>query len=127
MENEKKVSKKYVAAFVPNYLNPGTIIHKLYHRVYGEVCIHPERGDKRLMSNLGLNEIFRAANLKLLEIGYMDVPPWPDTIVTIKQFFGVKEWEVLRIPVDVRPLLPFERVAAPKRILAHHCFALGVK
>jgi len=47
--------------------------------------------------------------------------------VTIKQLFGVKEWKVLRVPIEVKPLLSFERVAEPKRVLAHHCFALGMK
>ena len=50
----KKKSKRYVAAFVPNYLNPGFIVHKLYHKVYSGPCFHPERGDKSLMSIDGL-------------------------------------------------------------------------
>lgn len=123
----KKISRRYVAAFVPNYLNPGTIIHMLYHLIYGGPCTHPERGDKRLMSVQSLIWLFKYAGLEILESGYIDLPPWPDTIVTIKQLFGVKERSVLKIPIDVGQLLPFERIAFPKRIAAHHCYIFGEK
>jgi len=123
----KKISKRYVAAFVPNYLNPGFIVHKLYHKVYGGPCLHPERGDKSLMSIDGLVGVFQQAHLQIKEVGYIDSPPWPDTVITIKQLFGVGEWSVLKIPIDVKPILLLEPIMLPKRIFAHHCYVLGAK
>lgn len=124
----KKISKRYIAAFAPNYLNPGTLVHKLYHQIHGGPCIHPERGDPKWMTLRGLTRLFEASKLQILESGYIDLPPFPDTVVTIKQFFfGEKERVVLKIPIDVRLLLPFERIAFPKWIIAHHCYVLAEK
>jgi hypothetical protein len=123
-----RISRKYVAAFTPNYTNPGTIAHKLYHSLYGNVCVHPERGDKTLMCVEGLKSLFKNAGLKILDAGYVDIPPFPDTVVTVKEFFfGSTSRNVLKIPVNIRGLLPFERIGYPRRIVAHHCYVLGVK
>jgi len=123
----RKISGKYVAAFVPNFLNPGNVIHKLYHNIYDTPCIHPERGNPAYMSVQGLRKLFESAGLKILESGFIDLPPWGDTVVTIKEFFGMKGREVLKIPIDVRWLLPFELIAFPKKIFAHHCYVFARK
>lgn len=127
IEKMKRISQRYVAAFVPNYTNPGTLAHKLYHSIYGGFCTHPERGDRRLMSSRGLITLFENAKLQILESGYMDLPPFPDTVVTIKEFFGSKSRDVLRIPINVQKLVAFERIAFSKRIIAHHCYVFGSK
>ncbi len=124
----KRISKRYVAAFVPNYVNPGTIVHKFYHSVYGGVCVHPERGDKRFMCIHGLEEFFKNAGMRITESGYVDLPPFFDTVVTVKELFGSKgHRDVLKIPINVKGLLPFERISFPKRILAHHCYVVAEK
>jgi len=123
-----RISQKYVAAFTPNYTNPGTIAHKMYHSLYGDVCVHPERGDKTFMCIEGLKSLFKNAGLKILDSGYVDIPPFPDTVVTVKEFFsGSTTRGVLKIPVNVKGLLPFERIGYPRRVIAHHCYVLGVK
>jgi hypothetical protein len=115
-----------VAAFVPNYVNPGTLVHMLYHSIHEDKCIHPERGDKRIMSISGLEKLFKNAGLKIVESGYVDLPPFFDTVVTVKEFLGSKsQRDVLKIPINVKGLLPFERISCPKRILAHHCYVVG--
>ncbi len=121
----RRVSRQYVAAFVPNAVNPGYFVHKVYHLVYGEECLHPERGDGRYMSVHGLASLFESAGIEVLEAGVIDLPPWPDTVVTIKEFFGARGRQMIRVPVDVRFLFPFERIAHPRRIIAHHCYVLG--
>lgn len=122
----KKVSRKYVAVFTPNCLNPGMLIHRFYHLIHRNECNHPERGDKRLMKINGLIKLFESAKLKILEYGYMDIPPWFDTVVTVRQLFSVNsDWAPLEIKVDVKPLIVFESVLKPKSIFAHHCYILG--
>jgi hypothetical protein len=121
----KRISKRYVAVFTPNTLNPGVLIHKLYHLIYEKECTHPERGDPKFMRINGLIELFKWADLKILEYGYIDIPPWPDTVVTIKQFFGRKSWEPIELKIDVRPLLIFEKILRPRALFAHHCYILG--
>ena len=123
----KKISKKYIAAFVPNYSNPGTLIHKLYHLIYKKPCNHPERGDPRLMSMNGLRKLFENVGFNVLEVGYVDIPPFPDTVVTIKEFFGSGGRNALKIPINVKKLLPFEHILFPKFIFAHHCYVFAEK
>jgi hypothetical protein len=122
-----RISSRYVAAFVPNYTNPGTAIHKVYHIIYKGQCNHPERGHRNIMSIHGLWKLFNKAGLVILESGYVDIPPFPDTVVTIKEFFGSKSREVLKIPGDMKKLLPFEERAFPKWLWAHHCYVIGEK
>jgi|YelNatPaOPRAMG01_1025707.scaffolds.fasta_scaffold09884_5 hypothetical protein len=121
----RRISKKYIAAFTPNCFNPGLLVHKFYHFAYEKECTHPERGDASFMKINGLIKLFEWADLKVLEYGYIDIPPWPDTVVTIKQFFGKKSWEPIEFKVNIRPLLIFEKVLLPKAIFAHHCYILG--
>ena len=123
----RRISTKYVAAFVPNWWNIGTSVHKIYHWMYGGTCNHPERGDRRLMGLHGIRKLFKENNILIIESGYIDIPPFPDTVVTVKEFFGSKSRDVLKIPVDVKKLLPFEQIAHPHWIWAHHCYILGVK
>lgn len=123
-----RISQQYVAAFTPNYTNPGTIAHKLYHSVHGDECIHPESGDKTFMCIEGLKSHFKNAGLKILDAGYVDIPPFPDTVVTVKEFFfGSTTRGVMKIPVNVKKLLPFEHIGYPRKIVAHHCYVLGEK
>ena len=129
LEIMKSASTKYVAAFVPNFFNPGTVVHAIYHKVYKDTnpCNHPERGDWNLMNLQGLHKLFTLTGFKTLELGYADIPPFPDTVVTIKEFFGSKSREVLKVPGNMRKLLWFEKVAWPKTFWAHHCYILGEK
>ena len=121
----RRVSRRFVAAFVPNAVNPGYLVHKIYHLLYEKRCLHPERGDRRYMSVQGLASLFFSAGIEVYEAGYIDMPPWPDTVVTIKQLFGSRDREVIKVPINVRHLLPFERIAYPRRIFAHHCYVFG--
>jgi len=126
----RRISKCYVAAFVPNILNPGSLVHKLYHRIYKTPCFHPERGNPIYMVLKGLVDLFKRADLEIVEAGYMDVPPWPDTVVTLKELFGSKRRGTLRIPINVRTLITLmnvEEILKPRFIFAHHCYVFGRK
>jgi len=126
----KRVSKRYIATFVPNVYNPGTLYHKFYHKMYERHCHHPERGHPTLMTLKGLHKLFEEANLRLLESGYIDIPLWPDTVVTLRELLGSKKREIIYIKPPIRLLYileNLEKILYPKIILAHHCYVLGEK
>ncbi len=80
-----KKSKKYVLFFTPNIWNYGTPFHVAYHIVSRKKCTHAERGSIRLRRLGGLKKFAENNNLKVLEAGYIDMPPWPDTAFSIRE------------------------------------------
>lgn len=116
---------RYILVFTPNCTNFGMLTHKLYHKIRGDVCNHPERGSHSLMNLRGLTHFFQRENLHILESGYVDCPPWPDTVVTLTELFGGSSRKVMRVPFDERLLL-FERLTMKvPLVMAHHCWVLG--
>jgi len=125
LKEMKRTTRKYVLCFVPNGYNPGMIIHRLYHITYSSQCHHPERGNPSLMTKNGIELLFRRNDLRIVESGYIDICPWFDTVVTIKELFGRKRREVIRLPFP-KQILAFENLARPvARIWAHHIWCLG--
>jgi len=125
-----KCSKKYVASFVPNSLNVGRIIHDLYHFVHGTECMHPDRGNKSLMTLNGLKKLFNQAGARILEAGYCDMPPFPDWVISLKNFFKATDMEGEYNPSKTIQMLEeifwFDQTnPMPKRIWAHHPYVLG--
>lgn len=126
----KRVARRYVVAFVPNVANPGVLVHKIYHKVYKKPCYHPERGHPTLMTLSGLRQLFVQAGLKILESGYVDIPPWPDTVVTLRELLGAEKRQVIYIKPSLKflyILVNLEDILYPKSIFAHHCYVLGEK
>jgi hypothetical protein len=126
----KRVSKRYIAAFVPNIFNPGVIFHKLYHKLYKTPCYHPERGHPTLMTLKGLQELFKEAGIRIVEKGYVDIPIWPDTVVTLRELLGAKKRGIIYIKPSMKmlyTLVNLEKILYPKIIFAHHCYVLGEK
>ena len=116
---------RYILLFVPNNNNFGMLFHELYHKVQGDVCNHPERGTPSLMNLRGLNLFLQREGIRVLESGYVDCPPWPDTVVTLAELFGGSSRKVMRVPFDQR-LLQFEKLTMNfSRVMAHHCWAFG--
>jgi hypothetical protein len=128
----KRVSRRFVLGLVSNAYNAGLMIHELHHWLHkdGDSCWHPERGQKSLMTKQGIRQIFHAAGLKVLEMGYFDVPIWLNQVVTIGEFFGMrgsKGETSLRLPFTPH-LLALESITAPFAfIMAHHLYSLGEK
>lgn len=123
----KKVSRRYILVFVPNGFNPGMIFHNLYHRIYAAPCNHPEQGDPKLMTLDGLRTSFHGAGIKVLEMGYIDVPPWPDTVVTLTELLGSSSRKCMKLPFP-KPLLYFEKLGRKLgKFLAHHLYVFGEK
>lgn len=126
-----RCSNKYVASFVPNSLNVGRIIHDLYHFIHDTKCMHPDRGSKSLMTLNGLKKLFDQTGVKILEAGYCDMPPFPDWVISIKNFFKAADVEGEYKPSKTLQVLEeifwFDQTnPMPKRIWAHHPYVLGV-
>lgn len=123
----RRVSRRYVAAFVPNAYNFGHgFIHPMYHKMRRSVCNHIDRGDRTLMTLQGLEDLFEKAKLTIVEKGYVDIPPWLDTVVHLSELFGSSGPNPLRLPlpkalVHVEKLWPYWF----KKVQAHHVYALG--
>lgn len=81
-----RVSLGFVLVFTPNILNYGTPFHIGYHILSLTKCQHPERGLVRIRTRLGLVRSARRHGLEVLESGYVDIPWWPDTAFSIREF-----------------------------------------
>lgn len=71
-----RVSKKYIMVMTQNIWNLGTIIHWLYHLLNKLEWDHGSVGLMRIGSMI---KVMKKNNLKILEIGTIDTPPWLDT------------------------------------------------
>jgi len=119
------VSRRFVLAFVPNALNPGTIFHRVYHAVHASPCDHPERGYPMFMNLRGLQATFQEARVKVLEAGFIDIPIWFDTVVTLAELVGSSSRRPLRLPFT-QHLLSVEKLTMPfGKIMAHHVYVFA--
>jgi SAM-dependent methyltransferase len=71
-----RVAKGYVMIMNQNYHNWGTGVHKLYHNLAN---LEWDHGYMPLMSSEAIVESMKRVGLKVLEVGYIDTPPWMDT------------------------------------------------
>ena len=79
-------TRKYVLIFTPNILNYGTPFHIAYHVLSFRKCMHAEQGSVGRRHRSGLARVARRNGLKVIESGYVDVPWWPDTAFSIREF-----------------------------------------
>lgn len=86
IEKMKEKTNKYVLFFTPNIWNYGTPFHIVYHLISRTKCTHAERGSVKLRQLSGLKKFAKKNGLKVLETGYIDMPPWPDTAFGIREF-----------------------------------------
>jgi hypothetical protein len=138
----KSLSRKHVLVFVPNILNPGTPFHLVYHLLTRTRCRHAERGSLRIRTRSGLLRLLADRNIKVIESGYVDVPPIPDIAFSIRELKEALGWGRSsagngngHAPADpamvwrrVQQMTRFEDsalVAPFKSFFGHHIFALG--
>ena len=70
-----RVASRWVLVVTQNKHNPGMPIHRLQHRLSGEAWDH---GDMDLAEPSVVSELLEAAGARVLEVGGVDLPPWPD-------------------------------------------------
>ncbi len=118
----------YALVFTPSSTNPGNIFHKIFHRWRKVECTHPERGDHGLMTKRGLTRFMEQQGFQVLECGYVDLAPWPDTVVTVKEFLGISKGggrEMMALPFSSK-LLNIEGLLKPFSIIfGHHLYCLA--
>lgn len=72
-----RVSNRYVSLFCVNGRNCGSYVHRTLHKIYRVPWTH---GDKFFIFPNNVKNYFLINNLKLVEFGVADCPPWPDSI-----------------------------------------------
>jgi hypothetical protein len=123
-----RVSRRYVLLFVPNGINPGHLIHRIYHIVRDEPCKHLERGNPELMTMNGVTNLLHSARVKVIEKGYIDAPLWPDTVVPLAELFGSTHQSTtgsLRLPFSKKMLYVEKLTLHFGKVLAHHIYVFG--
>lgn len=79
------------------------------------------------MSLSGLNSLLRIADIEVLESGYVDVPIWFDTVVSLAEVAGSSSKKPLQIRFPAW-LLSVEQLTMPfGKIMAHYVYSLGKK
>jgi ubiquinone/menaquinone biosynthesis C-methylase UbiE len=71
-----RVSRRYVCVLTQNAFNYGYPIHRLYHRLRHQAWDH---GSSRWMRMGALTRLFADCDLRVVQRGCVDVPPWLDT------------------------------------------------
>ena len=133
------LSNKFVLIFVPNFLNWGMPAHQLYHFLTCTNCQHAEKGNLFIRTRWGVERLARNKGLKIIETGYIDMPPLPDigfSIRELREKLGLKT-EFKRKPSSVNSeevlkrvnrMNFLEKLPLPEMIklpLAHHLYLLG--
>lgn len=139
IDKMKKYSQKYILVFTPNFLNIGSPIHYCLHFLSKSRCRHAERGQIKLRIPWGLKNLFMKKGLKILESGFVDLPPWPDTAFSlreVKKILGFKpkrnqSWfprEPKKILEKIEKLSFLEKNSLLfifKLFFSHHLFVFG--
>jgi len=97
-----RVSRRLVLLFATNYLNVGHFIYE----IYGGVIRAPwEKGSKRRTTLWVLRALVKAAGLKLVESGTIDIPPWPSGVAIQKTEEYKRRRELRILNPDTDPLI----------------------
>lgn len=133
------LSNKFVLIFVPNFLNWGMPVHQLYHFLTRTDCQHAERGSIFLRTQWGIKKLASQEKIKIIKIGYIDMPPLPDIGFSIKELknqLGVKT-ELKRKPTStnsegvlkkINQMTFIEKLPLPEIMrlpFAHHLYLFG--
>lgn len=78
-----RVSSNLIVIFVPNQRQMGYILRKhLLDREFFEVV------DERWVDTEKISSYFIKRGFKIKDIGFLDLPPWPDTCIPVKNILG---------------------------------------
>lgn len=72
-----RISRKYISIFSVNAHNPGYLSHRLAHFITKTPWSH---GDTYFYRPKNVKKFFQDQHVKVLDIGFIDTPPWPDSI-----------------------------------------------
>ncbi len=74
-------SARYLLVLTQNPFNPGYPVHRLYHRLHAEPWDH---GDLWPVRPAQVVREVRAAGVEVIEVGGVDLPPWPDINIQLR-------------------------------------------
>jgi len=86
-----RLSRRLVLFVGVNRFNPGFLSHRTAHRVFDVPWTH---GDPAFMSPFHVRRFFRDHGLRVLETGFVDMPPYPDSL-------GIRDMKLHRKNVDL--------------------------
>jgi hypothetical protein len=75
LKEMKRISNKYVLLVTCNNFQPGYPWHRLIHKMYSYPWTH---GQVRYNHITRVRNLFKSANLRVIEYGAIDTPGWPD-------------------------------------------------
>jgi SAM-dependent methyltransferase len=128
-----RVSKKIILPMIQNSLTYGYFIHRIHHRYLNKPWDH---GNPKYMRIKKILQIADEYDLKIVEVGLLDAPPFPDTWELM--FFplskkknikiGIRELRIdRRVPLSVKILYTIETILPwyLKIIFAHHPYIIA--
>ncbi|MEW6088093.1 MAG: hypothetical protein AB1498_07290 [bacterium] len=135
----KDLSRKFIMIFTPNIYNCGTPFHWSYHFITRTPCNHAEQGSKTLRTLNGLKKLLLQNGLKIVEYGYIDMPPIPDigfSRAELRRYLGweKKEKEIKDKPSaeailgQINKMMIFEKMNLSlclQSIVAHHNYIIA--
>lgn len=137
-----RISKRYISLFCVNGRNYGSYVHRMLHRIYDIPWTH---GDKAFLFPENVKKYFLKSNLKVVELGVADCPPWPDSVGfrdlrlhKQKVDFNKVKWESNTLaymkkdfyPNWIKTLYLFESIKIPlifKLVYSHLFYVIGEK
>jgi len=137
-----RLSRRLVLCVAVNRHNPGFYSHRLAHRLCNVPWNH---GDVAMMSPFQVRNWFETNGLKVLKVGVVDTPPYPDSVgfrdirlhrrnvdlTKIEWRSRTVEWmKTGKYPVKIKLFHLFERLPLPFRVkllYAHLFYVLAEK
>ncbi|HIH26007.1 methyltransferase domain-containing protein [Candidatus Woesearchaeota archaeon] len=72
-----RVSKKYVCLLAVNGFNVGSPLHRILHVIND---VHWTHGDRLFLYPFAVKNLLKKHNLKIVKVGVMNCPIWPDSV-----------------------------------------------
>lgn len=72
-----RLSRRYILFVAVNRYNPGFFSHRLVHRIFHVPWNH---GDAIFLNPFYVSRYFRNNGLKIIKVGIVDAPPFPDSL-----------------------------------------------
>jgi hypothetical protein len=89
-----RLSRRHVMFVAVNRFNPGFFSHRTVHRLSGVPWNH---GDVGFMNPFRVARFFEARGLRVVKIGAVDTPPYPDSL-------GFRDMRLHRMQVDLNKI-----------------------
>ena len=114
-----RLSRRYIMSVAVNRFNPGFFSHRCTHRLFRIPWNH---GDIPYMNLFHVRRQFEESGLKIVKAGFVDMPPFPDSMGIRDLKLHRKEMDLNKADWDSRTLTWMKRGAYPVRIKLLYLF-----